>query len=88
MLVSSTMSDSMIICGFSERFCDELWFKQPQKKELPTIQKATEMFYKVDLKKVGGMVTKEMSKRNFDRFKTAYEYRFFDLVNDFLKIDI
>jgi len=63
--------------AFRERFREESWFQQPQGRQWPGIEKALERFGKNELKKAGGKINKETSKRDFDRFKIAYESQFF-----------
>ena len=78
----------MSMRAFRERFREESWFQQPQGRQWPGIEKALERFEKNELKKAGGKINKETSKRDFDRFKIAYESQFFQLINDFLKRDL
>ena len=72
--------------AFSERFREESWFGKPWDRSWATVEKALLNFIKIDLKKVGGKITKETSKRNFERFKIAYQSLFFQVINEFLPL--
>ena len=74
--------------SFRDRFREESWYGKPQDRTWSTIEKALERFIKVEIKKFGGKVCKKTSKRDFDRFKTAYQSLFFAQVNDLLKKDV
>ena len=74
--------------AFRERFREESWFQKPQERSWASVEKALVTFCKNDLKKVGGKITKETSKRNFERFKIAYQSLFFQVINEFLKRDV
>ena len=78
----------MSMKAFRERFREESWFGKPQERSWPTVQKALERFAKVELKKVGGKISKETSKRDFERFKISYQSTFFQVINEFLKRDV
>ena len=74
--------------AFRTRFREESWYSKPQGRSWPAIEKAIERFVKVELKGFGGKITSETSKRDFDRFKSAYASLFFTQVNEFLKKDV
>jgi hypothetical protein len=82
------MASRMSTSAFRERFREESWFRKPQDRTWTDIEKALERFLKNELPKFDGEISKDTSKRNFDRFKTAYESLFFQKVNDFLKRDL
>ena len=74
--------------SFRDRFREESWYGKPQDRTWSTIEKALERFIKVEIKKFGGKVCKKTSKRDFDRFRNAYQSLFFAQVNDLLKKDV
>ena len=74
--------------SFRDRFREESWFSKPQERSWTTIEKALERFVKSEIRKFGGKVCKKTSKRDFDRFKVAYQSLFFQQVNDLLKKDV
>ena len=78
----------MSMRSFRDRFREESWYGKPQDRTWSTIEKALERFIKVEIKKFGGKVCKKTSKRDFDRFRTAYQSLFFAQVNDLLKKDV
>jgi hypothetical protein len=78
----------MSMRAFRERFREESWFPKPQNRTWPAVLKALEAFHNTELKKVGGKVMKETSKRDFVRFKVLYQSMFFQVINDFLKRDV
>ena len=67
------MSTRMSMQAFSERFREESWFKKPLDKSWPEILKKVSRFVKEELKKFEGVVGKDTSTRDFNRFKIEYE---------------
>ena len=82
------MAARMSMKTYRVRFREESWYRKPQDRSWPGLEKALERFCKVELKKWGGKITKNTSKRDFERFKVGYTSLFFSQVNDFLKRDV
>ena len=53
---------------FRARFREESWYRKPQDISWPTLEKALVSFVKVKIKKWGGKINKNTSKRDFERF--------------------